>query len=87
MISEEVKRAYREIMHDYRQYGPEVHLVNYALRDTLARLLKAEHSGSTFCVFTYRKWHPTELRTECIHYKWTDADWQAEADKQLRGEP
>ena len=71
MISEEVKRAYREIMHDYRQYGPEVHLVNYALRDTLAELLYKRQGGK-------RTWDELSQSAQAF--------WKNKAQEHLRGE-
>jgi hypothetical protein len=80
-ISKELQRAYSlaQVWHPDTVW----HILADALRDTLAQALKAEFYQShdsqvEFCVVCQND-------MPRMKHAWTDTDWQAEADRQLRG--
>lgn len=89
-ISEQVKRAYRAIRRDYWE-GTYLLLAD-ALRDTLARSMKAEFKLAHQEVET-KDSKPGSRRWTCLapcnytdeRHNWKFEQWQAAADKELRG--
>jgi hypothetical protein len=84
MISDEVRRAYAQADFDQR-YWPQLGVLANALRDTLAELIELKHDSSAFC--EHERVPATDPDyTVPICLDWTFNNWQAEADKQLKGE-
>jgi predicted transcriptional regulator len=81
-ISEEVQRAYYFATRlEYPSHRAEAKILADALRDILAWRLEAENGLSNKTPISMDEWARRVGRTG-----WTDADWKAEAHRQLMGE-